>query len=45
LRKETEAEAELVRQIVAEAEQEWQEAEAVERERVTEEIRKLEEEE
>jgi len=34
-----------VRQIVAEVEQERQEAEAVEWERVTEEIRKLEEEE
>ena len=38
-------EAELMRQIAAEEERERQEAEAAERERVAEEIRKLEEEE
>ena len=45
MRKEADIEAELLRQIAAEEEQERQEAEAAERERVAEEIRKLEEEE
>ena len=45
MRKEAEIEAELVRQIAAEEERERQEAEAAERERVAEAIRKLEEEE
>jgi len=45
LRKEAAIEAELLRQIVAEEERERQEAKAVERERVAEEIQKLEEEE
>jgi len=45
LRKEAEIEAELLRQILAEEEWQWQEAEAAEWERVAEEIWKLEEEE
>ena len=45
LRREAEVEAELVRQIAAEEEQEGQEAEAAERERAAEEVQRLEEEE
>ena len=45
MRKEAEIEAELMRQITAEEEQERQEAEVAEWERATEEVWRLEEEE